>query len=126
MQTDVTQWSSLTKLFKSTVDSHGQIDFVFANAGIGPRANYLALETDAAGELLPPASATLDVNLSSVVNTATLAVHYMKTQSSGGSIVLMGSSTGLHPVRAIDYCTSPLLSTNPQTNTPQLQQRQAS
>jgi NAD(P)-dependent dehydrogenase (short-subunit alcohol dehydrogenase family) len=49
----------------------------------------------------------LDVNLSSVVNTATLAMHYMKTQSSGGSIVLMGSSTGLHPVRAIDYCSSP-------------------
>jgi NAD(P)-dependent dehydrogenase (short-subunit alcohol dehydrogenase family) len=47
------------------------------------------------------------VNLSSVVNTATLAMHYMKTQSSGGSIVLMGSSTGLHPVRAIDYCSSP-------------------
>jgi len=107
VQTDVTQWTALTKLFKTAIDAHGQIDFVFANAGIGPRANYLALETDASGELLPPASATLDVNLTSVVNTATLAMHYMKTQSSGGSIVLMGSSTGLHPVRAIDYCSFP-------------------
>ncbi|KAF2999932.1 hypothetical protein E8E13_009076 [Curvularia kusanoi] len=106
VKTDVTQWSSLTALFKTAVATHGQIDFVFVNAGIGPRANYLALETDAAGELLPPASATLDVNLDSVVNTGTLAVHYMKTQSSGGSIVLMGSSTGLHPVRAIDYSTA--------------------
>lgn len=105
IETDVTQWTSLTKLFKSTLAAHGRIDFVFANAGIGPRANYLALETDAEGELVQPNAATLDVNLHSVINTATLAVHYMKTQKDGGSIVLMGSSTSLHPVRAIDYCT---------------------
>lgn len=111
IQTDVSQWTSLTKLFKSTIAAHGRIDFVFANAGIGPRANYLALETDAEGELIAPNSATLDVNLSSVINTATLAVHYMKTQKEGGSIVLMGSSTSLHPVRAIDYCTLPVLDT---------------
>lgn len=104
VQTDVSQWTSLTKLFKSAIAAHGRIDFVFANAGIGPRANYLALETDAEGELVEPATATLDVNLNSVINTATLAVHYMKTQKEGGSIVLMGSSTSLHPVRAIDYC----------------------
>jgi NAD(P)-dependent dehydrogenase (short-subunit alcohol dehydrogenase family) len=46
----------------------------------------------------------LDINLDSVVNTATLAAHYLKDQAEGGSIVLMGSSTGLHPVRAVDYC----------------------
>jgi NAD(P)-dependent dehydrogenase (short-subunit alcohol dehydrogenase family) len=109
IETDVSQWTSLTKLFKSTVTAHGRIDFVFANAGIGPRANYLALETDAEGELIKPNSATLDVNLNSVINTATLAVHYMKAQQEGGSIVLMGSSTSLHPVRAIDYCTLPVL-----------------
>ncbi|UPX20789.1 uncharacterized protein EKO05_0011009 [Ascochyta rabiei] len=107
VQTDVSQWSSLTALFQSAIAAHGRIDFVFANAGIGPRANYLALETDAAGELQEPNRATLDVNLNSVINTATLAVHYMKSQKEGGSIVLMGSSTSLHPVRAIDYGTSP-------------------
>ena len=107
IKTDVSQWKSLTKLFKSTISAHGHIDFVFANAGIGPRANYLALETDAAGELQEPNTATLDVNLHSVINTATLAVHYMKSQKEGGSIVLMGSSTSLHPVRAIDYCKPP-------------------
>ncbi|KAF1361224.1 short-chain dehydrogenase/reductase [Lizonia empirigonia] len=107
VQTDVSQWKSLTSLFKSTIATHGRIDFVFANAGIGPRANYLALETDAAGELQQPNTATLDVNLNSVINTATLAVHYMKSQKEGGSIVLMCSSTSLHPVRAIDYYTPP-------------------
>ncbi|KAJ4370914.1 hypothetical protein N0V86_008608 [Didymella sp. IMI 355093] len=106
IETDVSQWTSLTKLFKSTIATHGRIDFVFANAGVGPRANYLALETDAEGELIQPNTATLDVNLNSVINTATLAVHYMKSQKEGGSIVLMGSSTSLHPVRAIDYSTA--------------------
>lgn len=113
VQTDVSQWKSLTSLFKSTIATHGRIDFVFANAGIGPRANYLALETDAAGELQQPNTATLDINLNSVINTATLAVHYMKSQKEGGSIVLMGSSTSLHPVRAIDYCMPPTRSPSP-------------
>lgn len=39
-----------------------------------------------------------------VVNTAALAIHYIKQQPEGGSIVLLGSSTGLHPVRGVDYC----------------------
>jgi NAD(P)-dependent dehydrogenase (short-subunit alcohol dehydrogenase family) len=104
VQTDVKSWSDLTKLFKAAKDKHGRIDYVFANAGIGPRANYLALETDEVGELKEPNKDTLDINLDSVVNTATLAAHYLKDQAEGGSIVLMGSSTGLHPVRAVDYC----------------------
>jgi len=107
VQTDVKCWPDLTKLFKTTKDKHGRIDYVFANAGIGPRANYLALEVDEKGDLLEPNRDTLDVNLNSVVNTATLAVHYLKEQAEGGSIVLMGSSTSLQPLRAADYCKSP-------------------
>jgi len=104
VKTDVRVWTDLTKLFKATKERHGRVDFVFANAGIGPRANYLALEVDENGDLKEPNKDTLDINLNSVVNTATLAAHYIKDQAEGGSIVLMGSSTGLHPVRAVDYC----------------------
>jgi NAD(P)-dependent dehydrogenase (short-subunit alcohol dehydrogenase family) len=107
VQTDVKSWPDLTRLFKTAKDKHGRIDYVFANAGIGPRANYLALEVDEKGDLLEPNRDTLDVNLNSVVNTATLAVHYLKEQAEGGSIVLMGSSTSLQPLRAADYCKSP-------------------
>lgn len=46
----------------------------------------------------------IDVSLKGLINTAVLGVHYMKTQSEGGNIVLMGSSTGLQPLRAVDYC----------------------
>lgn len=103
VKTDVRSWTDLTKLFKTAKGKHGRVDFVFANAGIGPRANYLALELDESGDPKAPNQDTMDINLNSVVNTATLAAHYID-KAEGGSIVLMGSSTGLHPVRAIDYC----------------------
>ena len=106
MQTNVTNWTDLSTLFKKAKEHNGRIDYVFANAGIGPRANYLALETDDNGDLKEPTTEVLDVNLKSVVNTASLAVHYLKQQPEGGSIVLMCSSTGLQPLRAPDYCKS--------------------
>ncbi|KAH8649745.1 putative 15-hydroxyprostaglandin dehydrogenase [Tricladium varicosporioides] len=104
--TNVTDWADLTALFKKAKETHGRVDYVFANAGIGPRANYLALETDENGDPKEPAQDVLEINLKSVVNTASLAVHYMKQQPEGGSIVLMGSSTGLQPLRSPDYSTA--------------------
>ncbi|CAE7175044.1 hypothetical protein PTNB73_02760 [Pyrenophora teres f. teres] len=105
VQTDVRQWGDLAKLFKTTKEKHGKVDYVFANAGVGPRGDFLSLEVDENGDPKQPNVDTIDINLSSVVNTVTLATHYMKTQSEG-AIVIMGSSTGLQPVRAIDYCKS--------------------
>jgi len=105
VKTDVTSWADLIKLFKAALEKHGRIDYVFANAGIGPRADFLSLEMDENGDPKQPNNATLDTDLQSVVNTATLAVHYLKRQPEGGSIVLTGSCTALHPFRAVDYCT---------------------
>lgn len=104
VSTDVRKWADLTKLFKTAKETHGKIDYVFANAGIGPRADYLDLAVDESGEIQEPNKDTLDINFSSVVNTVTLGAHHLKTQPEGGSIVIMGSSTGLHPMRAVDYC----------------------
>jgi NAD(P)-dependent dehydrogenase (short-subunit alcohol dehydrogenase family) len=104
VQTNVASWADLTGLFRKAKEHHGHIDHVFANAGIGPRANYLELETDENGDLKEPATDVLDINLKSVINTASLGIHYIKQQPEGGSIVLMGSSTGLQPLRAPDYC----------------------
>ncbi|OKL56736.1 hypothetical protein UA08_07738 [Talaromyces atroroseus] len=106
VKTNVTNWADLVDLFKKAKEQHGRIDYVFANAGIGPRADYLNLQADENGDPKEPTSEVLDVNLKSVVNTATLAVHYLKQQPEGGAIVLMGSSTGLQPVRAPDYSTA--------------------
>lgn len=104
VQTNVASWTDLTTLFKKAKEQYGRVDCVFANAGIGPRANYLAIETDENGDLKEPSTEVLDVSLKAVVNTACLGVHYIKEQPEGGSIVLMGSSTGLQPLRAPDYC----------------------
>lgn len=104
VQTNVASWNDLTVLFKKAKEHFGRIDCIFANAGIGPRANYLALETDEQGNLKEPSHELMDIGLRGLINTASLAVHYMKEQPEGGSIVLMGSSTGLQPLRAIDYC----------------------
>ncbi|KAK1238855.1 hypothetical protein MKX08_005916 [Trichoderma sp. CBMAI-0020] len=103
VKTNVASWNDLTVLFKTAKEHFGRIDCIFANAGIGPRANYLALETDEQGNLKEPSHELMDIGLRGLINTASLAVHYMKEQPEGGSIVLMGSSTGLQPLRAIDY-----------------------
>ncbi|KAI9649911.1 hypothetical protein NHQ30_002496 [Ciborinia camelliae] len=106
VQTNVSKWTDLTTLFKKAKEQNGRIDYVFANAGIGPRGNYVVLESDKNGDLQEPNHSVLEVNFKSVVNTACLAVHYLKQNAEGGSIVLMGSSTGLHPVRAPDYSSA--------------------
>jgi NAD(P)-dependent dehydrogenase (short-subunit alcohol dehydrogenase family) len=104
LKTNVTHWTELVALFKKAIEVHGHIDYVFANAGIGPRANYLELETDASGDLKEPNSEAIDVMLKGVINTACLAFHHMKKKPQGCAIVLMGSSTGIQPLRAADYC----------------------
>lgn len=93
------------KLFQAARNKHGRIDHVFANAGIDTRAELLTLDLDEHGDPKQPDNVTLETNLQSVLNKTTLAVHYLKSQSEGGSIVLTGSSTGLHPIRAVDYGT---------------------
>ncbi|KAG4442365.1 hypothetical protein IFR05_002143 [Cadophora sp. M221] len=106
VKTNVAIFKELAALFKAAKVHFGRVDGVFANAGISPRAKYLAIETDANGDLIEPSMEVLDVMLKGVINTASLAVHYMKQQPEGGSIVLMGSSTGLQPLRAPDYSTA--------------------
>ncbi|KAK2669978.1 Short-chain dehydrogenase/reductase SDR [Fusarium oxysporum f. sp. vasinfectum] len=97
IKTDVTKWEELLALFNKAKETHGRIDHVFANAGIGPRADYLSTQLDQAGNLMEPSSQNLDINLKGVINTSTLAIHHMRQQAEGGSIVITGSATGLQP-----------------------------
>lgn len=103
--TDVAKWADLVALFRRAKAAHGgRVDHVFCNAGVGPRADYLALAVDANGDPKEPNYALFDVGLRGLMNTATLAVHHMRDQPEGRSIVIMGSTTGLQPLRAVDYC----------------------
>lgn len=96
LKTDTTKWADLLALFKKAKQQHGRIDHVFANAGISTRTNYLEENLDENGDLLEPTHQVIDVNLRGTINTATLALYYMKPerQEGGGSIVLTASSTG--------------------------------
>jgi hypothetical protein len=38
-----------------------------------------------------------------IINTSTLAIHHLRQQAEGGSIVITGSATGLQRFRAVDY-----------------------
>lgn len=105
VRTDVAKWADLVALFKQAKAAYdGRVDHVFCNAGVGPRADYLALAVDANGDPQEPTYSLLDIGLRGIMNTATLALHHMRDQPEGRSIVLMGSTTGLQPLRAVDYC----------------------
>lgn len=98
---DVTSWDALSGLFEKAVELHGRIDHVFANAGVAPRTTLLEETLDSNGKLLEPDYRVIDINLKSVMNTTALAIHYMKKQESGGSIVLTASASSTNSVPEI-------------------------
>lgn len=99
----------MASLFKFAIKSHGRIDHVFANAGISPRATYFEDNTDADGDPLPPDFRTIDINLKGVINTVSLAMHYLRKQERGGSIVLTASASAYQRYSAGDYSRISLL-----------------
>ncbi|KAL4929252.1 uncharacterized protein BDV17DRAFT_290902 [Aspergillus undulatus] len=125
IQTDVSNWASIRTLFVRGVAHFGRIDHVLANAGIGPRSNFLeemfesGLDTydegnDTAGEdgarLAPPDLRVLDVNLLGVIYTLRLSVYYLRRNSSsteGGetspSITVTASASSFQDFSAADY-----------------------
>ncbi|KAI1428969.1 short chain dehydrogenase [Xylaria sp. FL1777] len=103
---NVTKWQDLVGLFKKTIELHGRIDHVFANAGVKPEIDYVNIELDENGDPKEPSSFVLDINLMGAINTVTLAIHYIRQNPSGGSIVVTSSSTGLQPFRGVDYSVS--------------------
>lgn len=106
MKTNVTDWTSLTALFKHALAHHSTINHVFANAGVAPRTRYLEENLDSNGDLLEPTFACIDVNLRGVINTCALALHYMRKQepdAASHSIVVTGSGFTFSPDGAVDY-----------------------
>lgn len=104
--TNVTSWKDLSDLFKLAKSKHGRIDHVFANAGIAGRTTYLDEKLDENGDLLEPTHLVFDINLKAVANTCALAIHYLRRQDNGGSIVLTASASSFQKFRAVDYATA--------------------
>ncbi|KAH7233956.1 uncharacterized protein BKA55DRAFT_598141 [Fusarium redolens] len=90
IKTDVSIWRDLLALFNNTKKIYGRIDHVFANAGVGPRTEYLCTDFDENGDAVEPSTQLLDISLKGVINT----------------IVITGSATGLQRFRSVDYATA--------------------
>nr|POE56789.1 3-hydroxyacyl-coa dehydrogenase type-2 [Quercus suber] len=107
VRTDVTSWKDLLALFKAATDQHARVDHVFANAGMGGRANYFESHFDANGELQEPSFLGYDVMLRGVINTIYLGLHHMRTQDPpGGSLLITASASSFQRFGAVDYATS--------------------
>ncbi|KAF2679100.1 NAD(P)-binding protein [Lentithecium fluviatile CBS 122367] len=98
-QSNVTDETSLTIIFKTVFSKSNRLDFVFANAGIAEHANFFAEQEGEEPE--PPVKglhALVDINLKSVVTTSYLALHYMrKPPGTDKSLVMTASCGGLYP-----------------------------
>ncbi|KAJ8516603.1 hypothetical protein ONZ45_g6104 [Pleurotus djamor] len=94
LKCDVTQWSDQVALFEFAIQKYGSVDIVLPNAGIaGPDALVNVTLKD--GVPQKPALTTLDVNLTGVMYSIHLALHYFKlnrvSNDSLKALVLIGS-----------------------------------
>ncbi|KIL83594.1 hypothetical protein FAVG1_13189 [Fusarium avenaceum] len=91
--------------FNRTRKAYGSIDHLFANAGIGPRADYLSKKLDESGDLIEPSRENLEVNLRGVMSIVTITIYHLRQQAEGRRILITASTTGLQRFRAVDYGT---------------------
>ncbi|KAF2725383.1 NAD(P)-binding protein [Polychaeton citri CBS 116435] len=107
-RTNVALWEDLRSLFKTAYARYGRIDHVFANAGISETAGstYLKEEFGTDGELEEPDHSITDLNVTGTANTCFLALHYMRRQPTGGSMVVTSSITGFQVFRSTQYTMS--------------------
>ncbi|GAM37647.1 short-chain dehydrogenase [Talaromyces pinophilus] len=99
-QCDVSSWESQAAAFKEVVQQQGRVDYVVANAGITEKGDLLAKEAETE-EPSKPVLATLDVNLTGVIYSTKLAIHYIRkngsTSSTKGGIICTASNAGIYP-----------------------------
>lgn len=101
-RTDVSNYDSLHMMFNEVFEERGEINFVFANAGIGEKNDFYASTTNEVISSKPPElDRNIDINLKSVINTAYLAQHYMRMNKDKGKacLILNASIAGIYPVR---------------------------
>ncbi|KAF2442340.1 NAD(P)-binding protein [Karstenula rhodostoma CBS 690.94] len=102
-KTNVASWSEPSALFKAAKSTYGRIDHVFANAGISGRTTSLEETPDSNGDLVEPDDRVYQLNLKGCANTCALAIHYMRRQETGGSIVVTASASSFQRFRLVDY-----------------------
>ncbi|KAL3473176.1 hypothetical protein BJX99DRAFT_261606 [Aspergillus californicus] len=103
LHTNVASYDEQAKSFNRIYQKWGRIDFVYANAGILDRSNFVAPEEEFAyGAPRQPDTLVLDVNLVGVVWSSYLALHYFRKNGvQGGKLVMTSSSAGIYAIPEI-------------------------
>lgn len=79
---DVADWDSQKTAFKQAVEKFGRIDYVLPIAGVGEnRWTPTAAETLSSDEFGKPNLAVIDINVSGMLYTVSLAVQQFRRQS---------------------------------------------
>jgi NAD(P)-dependent dehydrogenase (short-subunit alcohol dehydrogenase family) len=92
---DITSWPSQRSAFEKAHARFGRIDAVFVNAGITEYGEqFFTDEKDSEGLLKEPDKRVLRVDLDAATDTTKLAIHHLKKNKDGGSIVLTASLAG--------------------------------
>ena len=97
---DVGCRESLQGLVKSAVSEHGKVDILVNGAGINSATSIFDIEDDEFARIL-------DINLGAVLRSCQVFGQQMIEQENGGSIINLGSISGLGPLsRVFTYSAS--------------------
>lgn len=94
VETDVTDWESVSRMVQATVDEFGGLDIMVVNAGTGLDRNRSVEDSDIADW-----RATVDVNLIGAYYCVKAAIPHLRLRGAG-KIITMGSGNG-HRGRAL-------------------------
>jgi NAD(P)-dependent dehydrogenase (short-subunit alcohol dehydrogenase family) len=92
---EITDWTSQRTAFANAAKHYGRIDAVFANAGIAEYGDQFFDETlDETGQLKEPDRRVLNIDMDAASDTVRLAIHHLRKNKEGGSIVITASLAG--------------------------------
>lgn len=92
---EITDWKSQRAAFANIAKHYGRIDAVYANAGIAEHGDQFFDETiDETGQLTEPDRRVLNIDMDAASDTVRLAIHYLRKNKEGGSIVITASLAG--------------------------------
>lgn len=101
---DVTDWDSLKTLFEEAIKQFGSVEIVCANAGVVEAADEFFSPNQT--ELKKPSMLLVDVNTKGTFYTVLQALHFMKGNTSDGSIVITASLSGYYAATGIPLYTA--------------------
>lgn len=78
-----------------------RIDIVVVNGGVSEYRNYFDDDFDEHGELKQPSQGVFEVNLIGSINVCKIALSRMRSQATGGSMVVVSSATALMPEHSL-------------------------